>query len=131
MQTKLNDGSVMISGFLSKDAEYRQVGDKKSSLTKFSVKVGERDGNAIWVNCQCWHSAARACKNLKKFDVVLCIGKVEKNTYTKNDGTQGTDVHLTCEAVFVQPQAASEQAQQVTQSVNGYEDLLTDDGTPF
>ena len=42
MQTKLSDGSVMICGILAKDAEYKQVGDKNSSLTKFSIKVGER-----------------------------------------------------------------------------------------
>ena len=29
MQTKLSDGSVMISGFLGKDAEYKQEGDKR------------------------------------------------------------------------------------------------------
>lgn len=126
MQTKLSDGSVMISGFLGKDAEYKQVGDKRSSLTTFSVKVGERDGEAIWVNCQCWHSAARACMNLKKFDVVLCVGHIKK--YTKNDGTQG--VSLECDGVFIQP-PAQEAPQQVTQSVNGYEELLTDEGTPF
>lgn len=85
MQAGLPDGSVIISGFLAKDAEYKQVGGNNSSLTKFSVKVGERQpkvqgerGETIWVNCQCWHSVARATKALKKFDVVLCVGKAEK-----------------------------------------------------
>ena len=126
MQTKLSDGSVMISGFLPKDAEYKRVGEKNSSLTTFSVKVGERDGEAIWVNCQCWHSVARACMSLKKFDVVLCVGHIKK--YTKKDGTQG--VNLECDGVFIQP-PAQEAPQQVTQSVDGYAELLTDEGTPF
>ena len=79
MRAKLPDGSVIISGFLAKDAEYKQVGGNNSSLTKFAVKVGERQpkvqgerGEAVWVNCQCWHSVARATKALKKFDVVFC-----------------------------------------------------------
>lgn len=62
MQARLPDGSVIISGVLGRDAEYRQVGQNNSSLTKFSVKVGERPpkasgerGEAIWVNCQCRH----------------------------------------------------------------------------
>ena len=42
MQTKLSDGSVMVCGVLPKDAEYKTVGQNNSSLTKFSVKVGER-----------------------------------------------------------------------------------------
>ena len=42
MQTKLPDGSVMISGYVPRDAEYRRVGDKDSSLTHFSVKIGEK-----------------------------------------------------------------------------------------
>ena len=36
------DGSVMICGFLGKDAEHKTVGDKNSSLTKFGVMVGEK-----------------------------------------------------------------------------------------
>lgn len=112
MQAKLPDGSVIISGFLAKDAEYKQVGGNNSSLTKFAVKVGERQlkvqgerGEAVWVNCQCWHSVARVTKALKKFDVVFCVGKVEKKPYTGKDGKEKVDVHLVCEAVFVQPTA--------------------------
>lgn len=103
MRARLPDGSVIISGFLAKDAEYKQVGGNNSSLTKFSVKVGERQpkvqgerGEAVWVNCQCWHSVARATKALKKFDVVLCMGKVEKKPYTSKDGDvlEGTTVTM-------------------------------------
>jgi len=79
MQARLPDGSVIISGFLAKDAEYKQVGGNNSSLTKFSVKVGERQpkvqgerGEAVWVSCQCWHSVARATKALKKLTYILC-----------------------------------------------------------
>lgn len=107
MKARLPDGSVIISGFLAKDAEYKQVGGNNSSLTKFSVKVGERQpkvqgerGEAVWVSCQCWHSVARATKALKKFDVVFCVGKVEKKPYTSKDGEEKVDVHLVCEAVF-------------------------------
>ena len=112
MQARLPDGSVIISGSLAKDAEYKQVGGNNSSLTKFAVKVGERQpkvqgerGEAVWVSCQCWHSVARATKALKKFDVVFCVGKVEKKPYTSKDGKEKVDVHLVCEAVFVQPTA--------------------------
>lgn len=105
MQTKLNDGSILIAGYLGKDAEYRQVGEKNSSLTKFSVMVGKRVGSneAIWVSCECWHEVARAAASLKKFDVVMCFGHIETKNYTDSNGQQKKDVHLVVEGVFVQP----------------------------
>lgn len=114
MQTKLNDGSILIGGFLGNDAEYKQVGDKQSSLTKFSVNVGKKPGadKPTWVNCQCWHETARAAASLKKFDVVMCFGHIEQNTYTAQNGEQKTDVHLVVEGIFVQPRP-----QQITQQM--------------
>lgn len=125
MQARLPDGSVIISGFLAKDAEYKQVGGNNSSLTKFAVKVGERPpkvqgerGEAIWVN---W----------KKFDVVLCVGKVEKKPYTSKDGEEKVDVHLVCEAVFVQPTAEAAPPQELGGDLSDFEEVLNDEGTPF
>lgn len=138
MQARLPDGSVIISGFLAKDAEYKQVGGNNSSLTKFSVKVGERQpkvqgerGEAVWVSCQCWHSVARATKALKKFDVVFCVGKVEKKPYTSKDGKEKVDVHLVCEAVFVQPAAQAAPPQELGSDLSDFEEVLSDEGTPF
>lgn len=138
MRAKLPDGSVIISGFLAKDAEYKQVGGNNSSLTKFAVKVGERQskvqgerGEAVWVNCQCWHSVARATKALKKFDVVFCVGKVEKKPYTSKDGKEKVDVHLVCEAVFVQLTAEAAPPQELGGDLSDFEEVLNDEGTPF
>ena len=138
MQARLPDGSVIISGFLAKDAEYKQVGGNNSSLTKFAVKVGERQpkvqgerGEAVWVSCQCWHSVARATKALKKFDVVLCVGKVEKKAYTSKDGEEKVDVHLLCEAVCVQPTAEAAPPQELGGDLSDFEEVLNDEGTPF
>lgn len=131
MQARLPDGSVIISGFLAKDAEYKQVGGNNSSLTKFSVKVGERQpkvqgerGEAVWVSCQCWHSVARATKALKKFDV-------EKKPYTSKDGEEKVDVHLVCEAVFVQPTAEAAPPQELGGDLSDFEEVLNDEETPF
>ena len=138
MQARLPDGSVIITGFLAKDAEYKQVGGNNSSLTKFAVKVGEcqpkaqgERGEAVWVNCQCWHSVARATKALKKFDVVFCVGKVEKKPYTGKDGKEKVDVHLVCEAVFVQPTAEAAPPQELGGDLSDFEEVLNDEGTPF
>ncbi len=143
MQTKLSDGSVMVCGVLPKDAEYKTVGQNSSSLTKFSVKVGERinpDASenakpiAIWCNCVCWHSVARAAKGLKKSDTVLCIGKVEVRTYTGKDDAEHTVKELICEFVLPMVPAVQETSAQVSNtigSLNGYEEILSDGDTPF
>lgn len=135
MQTKLSDGSVMVCGILGRDAEYKQVGQNNSSLTRFSVKVGERPpaqqgerGEAIWANCQAWHSVARACSGLKKLDVVLCVGKIEK--HTADDGKVYTN--LVCELVIPMPAAnAAPPIENPPGSFDGFEEILTDDGVPF
>ncbi len=133
MQTMFKDGSVMICGPLPKDAEYKTVGDKNSSLTKFGVKVGERpvEGqdkpDAIWVNCDCWHDVARATRNLKKMDVVFCVGKIKAN---EKDGK--TYKTLECEAVFVMNKAPQENtASAPAELPKDFEEILSDDGVPF
>lgn len=140
MQTKLSDGSVMICGILGKDAEYRQVGDNNSSLAKFAVKVGERPpvnqgerAQAIWVNVQCWHSVARAARNLKKFDTALVIGKIEKKPYTAKDGSQKTDTHINAEFVIGMPNipAPTCLVDDMPSKPEDFQDLLSDDGCPF
>jgi single-stranded DNA-binding protein len=135
MQCKLADGSVMVSGILPKDADYRTVGEKNSSFTTFGVKCGEKkiEGEekpiAIWCNCKCWHEVAKAAKNFKKFDHVLCIGKIEINK--SDDGKEYKN--LVCEFVIKMPNAEAVQTQASTASNNIPEDFeeLSDDGVPF
>lgn len=142
MKIELSDGSVMICGILGKDAEYKQVGYKNSSLTKFSIKVGERPpvqqgekAQAIWVNVQCWHSVARATQNLQKLDTALVIGRIEKRPYTAKDGTEKTDVHVNAEFVIAmtnKPVAAQTvNSASIPDTLDGFEELLDDDGVPF
>lgn len=142
MQCKFSDGTIMIGGFLAKDAEYMQVGGDNKSLTKFSVKVGERPpqtgeqrGEAIWVNCECWHSVARAAMGLKKFDVVIAFGKIKIENYTDRNGEQKQKKVLVCEGVFVQPPAASvpapmAQGAYIPPADSGME-IFDEDGVPF
>lgn len=104
MQAKAGD-SVMICGGLPRDAEFKTVGEKSSSLTKFSVKVGERDigadqREAIWCNCICWNKVADLTKKLKKGDIVFAIGKLQQRSYTDREGDEKTVRELVCESVF-------------------------------
>lgn len=101
MQVRFKDGSTMIAGFLARDAEHKQVGQNSAHLTKFSVKVGERQvegqekPDAIWASCTCWNELAKKCQGLRKFDTVICIGRLQ--SYEGNDGK--TYFELVCEYV--------------------------------
>lgn len=112
MQTKLPDGSVMVCGMLPRDAELKQGTSrtgKPYTLTTFSVKAGERDGEAIWVSCQCWHELARYAATLRKGDTVFAIGHIEE----RSSGDK-TYKNLVCEFVIAQPTAAEQAGQELT-----------------
>lgn len=89
---KMNGDNFLVIGCLPKSAEYKTVGEKNSSLTKFAVKACEivdENGNktANWTNCVAWHNVARACMDFKKGDVVAVMGKMETRSYQAADGT--------------------------------------------
>ena len=134
MQTKFNDGSVMICGFVPSDAELRRVGEKNTARTTFSVKVGERpNGEAVWANCQCWRDMALYAAQIVKGDSVLVIGTLSTYTSEKNGKTY---TNLECEYVAIQPKAAAPAAAPAqTPAPNpgdlSISDVLSDDGIPF
>lgn len=101
MFTKLTSGDFMVIGVLPKDAEFKTVGDKKSSLCKFSVKASETevDGkkDVKWTNCVAWHDVARVCQNYKKGGIVLVAGKLQDNNYTDSNGNPKTSKQLVVE----------------------------------
>lgn len=89
MQTKFKDGSVMVCGGCSKDAELQLVGEKQSRKCTVGVAVGrsstEFDQNGrpktIWCNVVAWHGLASILSMAKKGDPVLVIGKINNREY--------------------------------------------------
>lgn len=134
MQTKFNDGSVMICGFVPSDAELRRVGEKNTARTTFSVKVGERpDGTAIWADCQCWGNMALYAAQIVKGDNVLAIGTLSSYTSQKSGKTY---TNLNCEYVAIQPKASAPAAAPAPTPAPdpgelSISDVLSDDGIPF
>lgn len=139
---KFSSGEFMVVGPIPKDAEYKTVGDKQSSLTKFSVKASERtDASgqkvASWTNCTAWHAAARACKDFKKGDVVLVTGEIEEREYVSNGETKKSKelvvdfvtkmAHVP--AAVVPAPAAATQIGDV--DLSDFEELISDGDMPF
>lgn len=82
MQTKLQDGSIAVSGKAIKDAEYKIVGAKNSPIASFTINAGKRkDTTTIFINCKAWWGLGDYAANIKKGDAVYAIGKVEDREY--------------------------------------------------
>ena len=138
MYSKLQDGSFIVCGYVARDAELRTVGEKNSSLCRWSVKVGEEvkpggQKEAKWTSCQAWHDKARSAAAIKKGDTVLCVGRIEKNTGT--DGKQYKN--LVCEFISVmkktpevRPVAPDPSSDEIT-DLSEFEEILGDGDVPF
>lgn len=118
MFTKFSDGKTfLVCGYVPKDAEFKTVGDKQSSLCKFSVKCDEKieeDGSktASWTNCECWHAVAKVAANICKGDTVLALGEIKTEKYTdKNSGEEKTSKALVCSFVSIMCGDAPKQSQ--------------------
>lgn len=137
MYSKLQDGSFIVCGYVARDSELKTVGEKHSSLCRWSVKAGEKangeDKEAIWVSCQAWHDKARSAAAIKKGDTVLCVGRIEKNT-----GTYGKEYkNLVCEFISVmkktpevRPVAPDSSSDEIT-DLSEFEEILGDGDVPF
>lgn len=139
MYSKLQDGSFIVCGYVARDSELKTVGEKHSSLCRWSVKVGEEvkpsgKKEAKWTNCQAWHDIARYAATIKKGDTVLCVGRLEKSI-----GSDGKEYkNLVCEFVSVMKAVPKEQSvvlppegENELVDLTEYEEILNDGDTPF
>ena len=77
MQTKLPDGSIMVAGRATRDAEFKVVGEKQSRLCKVGLAVGKRkDTTTIYVEIAAWHALASVLAAARKGDAVLVVGRL-------------------------------------------------------
>lgn len=111
MQLKAQDGSVIVSGNLGKDAEYKRVGEMGYDLTTFSLAIGKRadeSGNmkSVWVDVNCWRERAFQAMGLKKGDSALVVGTLDTQNYTARDGTNKTRRYINAEMVIGVPKAS-------------------------
>ncbi len=98
---------MIAAGKLPRNAEFKTVGAKQSSLCRFSIKVADTDvgggkKEAKWLNCVCWHKLARYAANLEKGDAVLVCGILKDASYTNKNGEFIKKSELDCEFITVQ-----------------------------
>ena len=136
MQVKLGS-NIIVTGIAGKDAECKTVGDKGSSLCKFSLKVDEKPNDdpnerpvAIWANCDCWHALARYAQNIKKGDSVMAVGKIEGREY--NGKTYNT---LICDYVSIaktfETSSIPKNTSEAPEEFYPMDESIEDDDLPF
>ena len=129
MQMGMKGGGVIIAGTATRDAEFKEIGDKKTPVAELSLAVNARGEESKYVNIKAFGDAlANYAKHIKKGDSVAAAGYIETRTYqekTYND--------LNCQWLNFVGKTANRQAdpQQGTPD-DEYEDLYTPDGElPF
>lgn len=132
MQTKFKDGSVMVCGGCSKDAELRHVGEKATPRCTVGVAVGKRQNaygeeETVWCNVVAWRAAAEALAGARKGTPVLVIGRLEEREYegkTYRDLVADYVSVCTPAAHSAPPAPAADRAAQDLRELDGEDDEL-------
>lgn len=92
--------SITIFGNLGRDAEQRQVGS--TSLASFPLackrqkKKDEEKAGTDWFDVTIWGNRSALAQHLKKGVPVVVTGRLEFQTFQKQDGSQGTKLAVNC-----------------------------------
>ena len=87
MQAEIGE-MVIVTGYCTRDAEYRVVGTKGTPLCTFGLAVGKRkDTTTIFANCQAWRKLAEYAAGIQKGDSVIVVGHIEKHEYNNKEYT--------------------------------------------
>lgn len=114
MQTKLMDGSVMVCGGCSCDAELQYVGSDNKRLCKVGVAVGKVADPAggerqktKWCNVVAWHDMASILSQARKGDAVLAIGRLKTRTYNDKEYADLVAEYISVASVHAQAESAA------------------------
>jgi len=81
MQVKAGN-SVMVAGTVTKDAEYKTIGENDTPLTSFSLAVNARGEPPAYANCKAFGGVlANYARDIKKGDAVFASGVLESREY--------------------------------------------------
>lgn len=83
----LNNISIMGFVVAPPKATTTKTGDE-ASVVRISQNV--RDSESLFIDCLCFKSTASFCNTyLRKGDVVCVVGRLDSDTFTRKDGSQG------------------------------------------
>lgn len=86
---------VILMGRLTKDPEYREIGEKKTPNAMFTLAVDRRyaaqggERMADFISCVLWGSEAEtAAKYLVKGMKIVLEGRIQTRSYDAQDGSK-------------------------------------------
>jgi single-stranded DNA-binding protein len=92
MQVKAGK-AALVAGTVTKDAEYKTIGDANTPVASFSVAVNARGESGVFANCKAFgNPLANYARHIKKGDAVFAVGVLESREY---NGKTYTD--LSCQ----------------------------------
>ena len=82
MQVSIKPNCAIIAGTVTKDAEYKTIGDKQTPVASFSVAVNNYGEQGAFANCKAFgERLANYARSIKKGDAVCAIGVIEMREY--------------------------------------------------
>ena len=76
--------NIIIAGTSTRDAEYREIGEKNTPVVSFSLAVNARNEEGRFVNCKAFNDTlAGYAMNIKKGDTVAAAGVLESREYNE------------------------------------------------
>lgn len=121
---------VIVKGNLVADPEVREIGEKKTPLTKFRVAVNEFK-KTVFVDIETWDKTAQNCgKYLQKGSPVLIDGRLALDEWQTQDGNKRSRLFVVGNSVeflgkLTSDDDAGDKAADVTT------DISEDDDVPF
>lgn len=131
MQFATKDGSVIMAGYATKNAEVRYVGEEKATpMATFSLAVGKRkDESTIFVDFVAFKKMADYASQILKGDNVFVVGKIQERKYTNKDGEEKTSRNVLCDWMNVM--SVEHKAQKLMESsldIGSIQKIIEDSG---
>lgn len=88
--------TITISGRLVYEPELKTVGnDKKKLPMRLAVARNDKNKTVDFINAQAWGSTAEfIAKYFHKGEPIEIMGRLQTDSYEKQDGTKATDVYV-------------------------------------
>jgi len=93
---------VILRGRLADDPVIRDVSNGGSQVANLTVATGHVVGEreiTDWIRCSAWNYLADTCRDLRKGDLVLVLGRLRISSWTDNDGNKRNSTEVNVENI--------------------------------
>lgn len=133
------DNNCLATGTVtSKGGKMQYVGEKGIPKYTFSLCIDRKqDENGKWeskyLDCELFGKKATIAPRVNADNMVLCAGKLTKQSWKGKDGDEKSKTVLSCDFVMVSVNAAQNAVQTPMQETQGFQEMIdeNDGEIPF